>query len=879
MHILELRPLRGPNIFRLRPVIYMKLDIEDYEEKPTNTLPGFKEALETLIPTLYEHRCSEGREGGFLSRVSEGTWLGHVVEHVALELQCLATMNVEFGRTRSTKDKGVYNVVFAYEVEEAGLEAGRVAVSLVEALAAGLPFELTPCIERLKEIREEFMLGPSTRSIVDEAVSRGIPTIRLDRHSLVQLGYGAHQKRIQATISSHTSSIAVDIACDKELTKNLLSNVGIPVPRGYVAETSEEALERGRLLTFPVVVKPINASKGRGMSVNVRSEKSLKKAFEKAQKLSRKVIIEEYIEGNDYRILIINGNFVAASNRMPAHVIGDGKSTIRQLVDEVNSDPRRGFGHENILTKIVIDEMSKVVLSSLGYTPESILEKGKLVYLKTTANLSTGGTATDVTDIVHPSNRTLAERAARVVGLDIAGIDIIAPSIEKPITETGGAIVEVNAAPGFRMHLKPMEGKERNVGKYVVDMLFPPGATSRIPIISVTGTNGKTTTVRLISHALRTIGKRVGFTTTEGIYIGNELIMKGDMTGPFSTRAILRDPSVDFAVLEIARGGILREGLGYDFSDVGIVLNVTEDHIGLKGIETAEEMANVKSLVVEMVREGGHAVLNADDPLVADMSGKIDARIFYFSLNKDNPLIQRHRQKGGVCVVFDGKVLTIFKGDVVIPVIEAVEIPIALEGKALFNVQNCLAAIAALYAMDVNINDIVSGLVTFHPTYHQNPGRLNLMNVGHFRVILDYAHNVASYDAIMDMLDKIKAREKIGIIATPGDRRDIDIERMGSRAARTLTKIIVREDDDRRGREVGEVADILTRAALKEGFDPSNIQTICDEGEAALFALKSAKPGDIVIMLLDKVELVYRLILKYKEEVDGTGILRKDSDS
>lgn len=869
MRILELRALRGPNIYRRRPVIYMKLDIEEYEEKPTNMLPGFKKALEKLIPTLYEHECSEGREGGFFSRVSEGTWLGHVVEHVALELQCLANMPVEFGRTRSAKQKGVYNVVFAYEVEEAGLEAGRIAVSLVETLAKGLPFDLPPYIQTLKEVREDFMLGPSTRSIVEEAVSRGIPMIRLNKYSLVQLGYGVHQKRIQATISSNTSSIAVDIACNKETTKSVLDNVGIPVPYGSVVETAEEAVQKGLKLGFPLVVKPLNASQGRGMTVHITDEKSLKKAFEKAANLSREVVVEDFVEGNDYRILVINNHFVAASHRMPAHVIGDGKSTIRKLVEKVNADPKRGFGHENILTKITFDEMTESILSSQGLTPESILEDGKLLNLKTTANLSTGGTARDVTDIVHPANKALAERAAKVIGLDIAGIDIIAPDIQKPIIETGGLVVEVNAAPGFRMHLQPVEGRQRNVGKYVVDMLFPPGVPSRIPIIAVTGTNGKTTTVRLISHVLKTAGRHVGFTTTEGIYIGNELILKGDTTGPFSTRVILRDPSVDYAVLEIARGGILREGLGYDFSDVGVVLNISEDHLGLKGIDTLEEMAYVKSLIVEMIREGGCAVLNADDPIVADMADNTKAEIIYFSIDKDNPLIQRHRQKGGMCAVLDGGVLTVFKGDVVVPVIEAVEIPITLEGRALFNVQNCLAAVAALYAMDVNIGDIASGLVTFHPTYHQNPGRLNFLNIGQFRVILDYAHNVASYEAIMGMLDMVEAREKIGVIATPGDRRDTDIERMGARAAHTLTKIVVREDDDKRGRKEGEVADILTKTALKEGFEPSNIQTVLDEEEAALFALKKAAPGDIVLILADKVEAIHKLLLKYKEEIEG----------
>lgn len=869
MHILELRALRGPNYFRHRPVIYMKLDIGEYEEKPTNTLPGFRENLEKLMPSLYEHKCSEGRKGGFFSRVSEGTWLGHVIEHVAIELQCLANMHVEFGRTRNAKEKGVYHVVFAYEVEEAGLEAGRIAVALVEALAKGLPFDLSPHIQKLKETRENYMLGPSTHSIVDEAMSRGIPMIRLNQYSLVQLGYGAHQKRIQATTTSHTNSIAVDIACDKETSKRLLDNVGIPVPHGYVVKTMDEAIEKERLLRFPLVVKPIDASHGRGITVNISDEESLKRAYKEAVKFAKEIIIEKYIKGNDYRILVINNQFVAASHRVPAHVIGDGKRTIMQLVDEVNSDPRRGFGHENVLTQIVIDEMTENILSSQSLTPESVLEKGRLLYLKTTANLSTGGTAIDVTDIIHPANKTLAERAAKIIGLDIAGIDIIAPDIKKPIIETGGVVVEVNAAPGFRMHLQPSEGKQRNMGKFVVDMLFPPGVHSRIPIISVTGTNGKTTTVRLISYILKSTGKHVGFTTTEGIYIGNELIMKGDMTGPYSTRVILRDPSVDYAVLEIARGGILREGLGYDFSDVGVVLNISEDHLGLKGIDTVEEMAYVKSLIVEMVKEGGCAVLNADDPIVADMAYNTKAKVFYFSLDRNNPIIQRHRQKGGTCIVLDKGVLTIFRGDVVIPVIEAVEIPITLEGRAMFNIQNCLAAIAALYAMDIEISDIVSGLVTFHPTYHQNPGRLNFMDIGRFRTILDYAHNVASYDAIMSMLDKIDAREKIGVIATPGDRRDIDMGRMGARAAQTLSKIIIREDKDRRGRDAGEVADILTRAILKKGFKTSNLKTILDEEEATLFALKNAKPGDIVLLLAEKVEPIHKLLLKYKEEVEG----------
>ncbi|MEN9239959.1 MAG: cyanophycin synthetase, partial [Thermostichales cyanobacterium SZTDM-1c_bins_54] len=628
MRIQSLRVLNGPNIWSIRrqQLIQMRLDLEDLRDRPTNTIPGFRERLESLLPGLWEHHCSRDCYGGFLQRVEEGTWMGHVVEHVALELQTMAGMPCDFGRTRETSTPGVYNVVFEYKEAEAGRFAGKAAVYLCQALVDGESYrrDLELDIQELREIREKVRFGPSTQSLIDEATLRGIPHLRLNDNSLVQLGYGIHQKRLQATTTEKTSIIATELAADKKATKELLKDMGIPVPVGYTIRYVDDlASVIADVGGFPVVIKPLNANHGRGITVNITSLEDAIDAFEVARQISDDVLVEKFVVGDDYRLLVVNNKLIAAAKRIPAHVVGDGRSTIEELIEELNRDPRRGYGHENVLTLISIDDSTLQILERKGYTLDTVLPAGERCPLKSTANISQGGSAVDCTDIVHPYNAFIAERAAQIIGLDVAGIDLICTDITVPVTETGGAIVEVNASPGFRMHLAPSEGIARNVAEPVMNMLFPPGTPSRIPIFAITGTNGKTTTTRLIAHILKGVGKRVGFTTTDGVYIQNHQIAKGDMTGPYSAQIVLRDPTVEVAVLETARGGILRAGMGFPTCDIGIVLNVTSDHLGLGDVNTLEDLARVKSVVVEAVQPQGYAILNADDALVAKMAEKV----------------------------------------------------------------------------------------------------------------------------------------------------------------------------------------------------------------------------------------------------------------
>ena len=619
LRILETRVLRGPNYWAREPVIRMLVDLGNLEEFPSNRIPGFSDALIALLPTLEDHACSLGRRGGFITRLQEGTWAGHIAEHVALEFQNLAGTDVRHGKTRAAGVHGQYNCIYEYKEEAVGLEAGRMAVGLVNHLVAPddpeFFFDFAPKLENLIRLAERQAFGPSTQALIDEAVSRDIPFIRLDRHSLVQFGHGVYQQRIRATMTSKTSAIGVDIASDKSLTNRLLDSAGLPVPRADVVTTEDDAVAVAKRLGFPCVVKPLDGNHGRGVHLNLRSEEAVRAAFPGAlgQSRSGDVVVETYVTGNDYRCLVIGGKVAAIAERVPASVTGDGEHTVRELVDIANADPRRGIGHEKVLTRIKIDEAAEELVRAQGLEVDAVPEKDAMIKLALTGNMSTGGTSIDRTFEAHPDNVEIAETAAQIVGLDVAGIDFICPDITTPVRETGGAIVEVNAAPGFRMHTHPTEGEPQYVARPVIDSLFPPGASSRIPIISVTGTNGKTTTVRMIAHILKLMGRRVGMTSTDGIVVDGRLIKKGDMSGPKSAQMVLQNPTVDTAVFEVARGGILREGLGYDRNDVAVVTNVTGDHLGLGGIDSIGQLANVKGVLVEAVPRSGTAVLNADD--------------------------------------------------------------------------------------------------------------------------------------------------------------------------------------------------------------------------------------------------------------------------
>lgn len=861
--------MKGPNLWSIRrhKLIVMRLDLQELEQMPTNSIPGFLERLEQLFPTMYEHRCSEGVSGGFFMRVREGTWMGHVVEHIALELQTLAGMDCGFGRTRSTSEHGVYNVVFDYMEEKAGIYAARASVRIAEALVKGEAYDLAEDVQNLREIREDERLGPSTGSIVEEAIARGIPFIRMNRRSLVQLGYGINQKRIQATVASTSSNIAVEIACDKEETKNLLEAAAIPVARGETIYSEEGLREVVSRLGFPLVIKPVNGNHGRGATINILNLEQALEGFRAAKQISRGVIVERFVKGFDYRLLVVNYQFVAAALRQPAHVCGDGKHTVRQLVDIVNADPRRGYGHENVLTAIKIDEMALQILEEKGLTVESVLPPGEILYLKRTANLSTGGTATDVTDLVHPYNVFMAERIARVIGLDICGIDLMTPDISIPAKEAGGAVLEVNAAPGFRMHLAPTDGLPRNVAAPVIDMLYPPGVSARIPIIAITGTNGKTTTTRLIAHMVKTMGIKVGFTTTDGIYIQNRLLEQGDCTGPVSAEFVLKDPTVEFAVLECARGGILRAGLGFHTCDIGIVTNVAADHLGLKDIHTLEDLARVKAVVPESVMPEGFAILNADDDLVFAMRENVSCKVALFSMDEQNPRIKAHCERGGLATIFENGYITICKGTWKIRVEKAVNIPLTHSGRAIFMIQNILPAVLAGFIRGFKIEDMRLALNTFTPSPAQTPGRMNLFRFNHFQVLVDYAHNPAGFKALAEYLKRVDNTPKVGIIAGVGDRRDEDIRALGQLAGQMFDEIIIRQDRNLRGRSEQEIIELMLKG-IQDEHPGKTVQVIPNEAEAINFAITGAKNGSFIVICSDVVPDALAQVMKFKEEED-----------
>jgi cyanophycin synthetase len=867
MKILKIQTLRGPNYWSIRrnQLVVMRLDLEELADKPSNQIPNFYEGLVKVLPSIEEHFCSPGCRGGFLSRVKEGTMMGHIIEHIALELQTLAGMPVGFGRTRETATPGIYQVVIEYLDEQAGRYAARAAVRLCQSLVDTGNYskeELEQDLKDLRELSADAALGPSTETIVKEAEARGIPWMPLNARAMIQLGYGVYHKRIQATLSDLSGILAVELACDKEGTKQILRDAGVPVPRGtvihYLDELEEAIADVGG---YPIVVKPLDGNHGRGITININTWQEAEEAYDAASTASktRSVIVERYYTGRDHRVLVINGKVVAVAERVPAHVVGDGKLTIAQLVEQTNSDPNRGEGHDNVLTNIQLDRTSWQLLEKLGYNLETILPPGEICYLRATANLSTGGIAVDRTDEVHPENVWLFSRVAKIIGLDIAGIDVVTSEISQPLHQTGGVIVEVNAAPGFRMHVSPSQGLPRNVAAPVLDMLFPPGKPSRIPIISITGTNGKTTTTRLIAHIYRQTGKTVGYTTTDGIYINEFLVEKGDTTGPQSAQVILRDPTVEVAVLETARGGLLRSGLAFDHSNVGVVLNVAADHLGIGDIDTTEQLAHLKSVVAETVMPSGYAILNADDPLVSAMAKRVKANLAYFSMNPENELLKKHIRSGGLAAVYENGYLSIMKGDWTFRIEQAVNIPLTMGGKAAFMIANALAASLAAYTQGISIDEIRKSLATFQASVNQTPGRMNLFNLGSYHALVDYAHNPHSYEALGGFVRNWHTGMRIGVIGGPGDRRDEDFIMLGKLAAEIFDRIIIKEDQDTRGRIRGQAAELITQGIKLEQRN-CRYESILDETTAISTALDEAPEGSLVVVLPETISLAISLI-------------------
>lgn len=901
LRVLERSVYRGPHLYSASPMIRVQLDLGDLEAWPTNRLPAFTDRLLQLLPSLAGHGCSLRAPGGFVSRLRDGTWLGHVAEHVALELQTLAGAPVTRGKTRSVRGRpGVYNLLYTYQHEAVGLVAGAQALRLVDSLlpealrgldglalidratAAGAAeaFDLATALQGLSQLVQAHSYGPTTAALVAEARRRGIPVLRLDpRSSLVQLGYGSRQKRLRASITGDTAQVAVDIAGDKDLTKRLLAEAGLPTPRGAVVRSAEAAVREAARLRTPLVTKPLDGNHGRGVSTNLVTEADIRAGFDLALasvKHGRAVVIEEQLPGRDHRILVVAGQVVAVAERVPARVIGDGASSLGALIEAVNRDPRRGDGHAQVLTRIRLDPPLLAGLAARNLTLHSIPAAGEAVLLRDTANLSTGGTAIDRTDVIHPDNVTIAEQAAAVVGLDVAGIDLISPDISRSLRETGGGIVEVNAAPGLRMHLEPSEGRARDVARPVLRALYPTGSPSRIPIIAVTGTNGKSTTTRMVAHVLRASGLNVGMTTTSGVYFNDRLLVEADASGPKSARMVLRNPKVDAAVLETARGGILREGLAFQTCDVGIVLNVSEDHLGVKGVDTIADLAAVKSVVTESVRRGGMSVLNGDDAQTLRMARHAGGRIAYFSLRGGEDLpafLGRHIAEGGLAVLREpgraGGELVVYREGERTLLMGAGDIPATLGGRAEFNVQNAMAAIAACLAQAVPDAVIRRALEGFTSSFEQSPGRLNLFDGHPFRVIVDYAHNPGSLLALGDLLQRLRPDHNrlIGMVSIPGDRRDEDIRQMGELAASIFDDLVFREAPDGRGRPTGDVTALMAEGALQAGHDPDSIHSIIDEHVAAEYCLQLARPGDLVVLLPTAVEAVWRQVTRFSPNV------------
>ncbi|HYM51285.1 MAG TPA: cyanophycin synthetase [Candidatus Limnocylindrales bacterium] len=877
LRILEAQVLRGPNYWSYEPAIRMLVDLGSLEFWPSNTLPSFNDALLDLLPGLKEHGCSLNRPGGFLERMREGTWLGHVAEHVALELQHEAGSPITRGKTRRATTAGQYNVIYGYSEEQVGLAAGRLAVRLVNHLVQPDPtFQFIEELEGLIHLADRAAFGPSTQALIDEAQSRDIPFIRLNEQSLVQLGQGKYQRRIRATITSLTSALAVDIAGDKQLTTSLLASAGLPVPRSEAARSEDEAVKAAHRIGFPVVTKPLDGNHGRGVSLELSDDEAVRVGYRRAQAQTRSgvVVVESFITGSDYRVLVVGGHMVAVAERVPAHVIGDGRHTVAQLVEIVNRDPRRGIGHEKVLTRITIDAAARELVQRQGYRLDQVPPDGVMVKLAATGNMSTGGISIDRTAEAHDENVEIAEEAARVIGLDVAGIDFLAPDITQPVRETGGAIVEVNAAPGFRMHTHPTEGDPQYVARPVLDCLFPPGTPSRIPIIAVTGSNGKTTTVRMIAHILRGVGHHVGMTSTDGIYIDGRLVKQVDASGPRSAQLVLQNPRVDCAVFEVARGGILREGLGYQRNDVAVVLNVTGDHLGLKEVNSLRQLAAIKRVIVEAVPRNGTAVLNADDELVAEMRSHCSGSVILFSMREDNELVERWVRRGGKAVTLRpegarGEMIVIQESRRTTPITWAHLLPSTFAGHARMNIQNGLAAAAAAHAAGVHLHDIRQGLRTFHTSFYEAPGRLNLMEIQGIRVLVDYAHNPHGLAMVGDFIQRLTTAadgdlpgRRIAVIATPGDRRDQDIREFGKVAAHFFDDVIIREDQNPRGRQRGEIAGLV-----REGFDAAaagsagaRAEIILDEMTACQAALERARRGDIILLCADHPQDVWRYL-------------------
>lgn len=878
MQIQSIQCFQGRNIYSHRPVINMTVDIGVYEAGPTREIPGFNKRLLKHFPEIAEHTCGLGYVGGFGERLIEGTYIGHVAEHLIIEIHNKIGYPVKFGKTRQIGNSSRYNIIYEYVNEVFSIECGRKVIEIVKAFAEGTPIDIDNILSGLKRLSDESDLGPSTKAIYEAARKRNIPVTRIGTGSILRLGYGKYTRTIQGSLTDSPSCITVDIVSDKQLTKKVLMDNNIPVPFGVVVKSLQEALEATENLGFPLVVKPLDSNQGKGVTVNITSKNQIKEAFIEASRYSKKIILERCIKGKDYRVLVVGGKVCAVAERIPPKVTGDGASTIRQLVTRENMNPLRGEDHEKPLTYIKLDDIAINYLKAQGYSPDSVLEERQSISLRQNGNISTGGTAKNCTQDIHPKNAYYAVAAAKALGLDVAGIDFATQDISSPIDINAGAIIEVNAAPGLRMHLYPSEGEPVNVADEIVNMMFPDNSQCSIPVVAITGTNGKTTTTRLIKHTLSLTGLNVGMTCTSGIYIGDECIQKGDTTGPVSAGLVLSNKKVEAAVLETARGGIVRKGLGYDLADVGVLVNISDDHLGIDGINTMEELANTKSLVIEAVKPEGYAVLNADDSMTPYVLSKVRSKVIMFSRQLSNPLFRKHcKNPENIAVYVKDGFIWIIEDAKKIPLIRLEDIPITFNGMVECNIENTLAAISALVGLQVPLEIIKKGVSSFQSNIKLNPGRFNIFDMGEFSVMLDYSHNIAGYSAVIKFMQRLKAKRLVGIVGMPGDRLDSNIKEVGELCAKSFGRIYIKEDIDLRGRKKREVAKLLEASMINAGANKEAVEIILSETEALEKAMLDAQPGDMIALFYEEFEPAVQVIKKFKNEQESSDLIFKNS--
>ncbi len=887
MRIVELSRLRGPNMYCSHPVTVALVDLREFTGRETREFPGLTQQLLSCLPGLSEHHCSAGRPGGLVDKLDEGTFFGHVLEHVTLELSHLIGRDVYFGRTLWAGTPGWFRLILECPEDEwpedpVARQLLTLGATLVSDLASGRApdsvvrkGEPGPELQIVAALYDNTRLGVSAAELARAARERDIPVRRLTDVSLLQLGYGCRRRLVWAASTEQTSAIGVDIACDKAVTKQLLVAAGIPVPDGIDVRSAEEAVAAFEYLGGPVVVKPVSGNHGRDVFVAATASEA-STAFTVAAQGGGLVLVEEYVSGTDYRALVVGGRVVAAE-LSPARVTGDGVHDIAALVEQINADPRRGIGHDRPLTRIVLDDMTLAHLNRQGLTPASVPAGGQVVKLRHNANLSTGGTSKDVTDSVHPAIARMCVRAAAVIGLDVCGIDLRLADISQP-PGTGiatGGIIEINATPGLRMHLHPSEGSPRDVAGHIVDTLYPPGSPSRVPIVSVTGTNGKTSTVRLTAHLLRQQGLRAGMTTTEGVYIGDDLIHASDASGPRSADMVLGDPAVQAAVLETARGGIVRRGLGYDRADVAVITNISSDHIGTDGVDTIEDLVSVKSLVAEQLRTGGHLVLNADDQHCVSVGRRAavldrDPVIRYFAVSAGNPVVADHLRDGGVAYLLDDGELVEAEGATRCTLASRHEVPQCWDGEAGFMVANVLAAVAAARALGATAREIGDALAAFEPS-RANPGRLDVLTAGEVPVVLDYAHNPAALAAVGEFVSGRWGRDSVAVLTLPGDRTDALVAESAHAVARAFDRVVIYEDVDLRGREPGQMTKLIS-SALTEVRPEIRCEPAASMEEAVTLGLALATPADPVLVVYEKLEPVLALLGRLGAE-RSTGVL------